>query len=154
MGALRFDIWKKFSSFHQTQFRTLRHSSALSIFCVKLYFQSFMSNLNSCQLHSDLNRIPNLPWTPNPFHNKRTDMRKCIVEPDLFSLKLSYSQEFFNVWLLTRALTHSQINIHWKQGYCIIGSSTFNWTNCIGAALIWDENRPSDFRHLSCVTEA
>lgn len=68
-------LQKKSSPFHQTQFRILRHSSALCIFCVKLYFQSFMSNLNSWQLHSDLDRIPDLPWTPNPFHH--THMHAC-----------------------------------------------------------------------------
>lgn len=91
---------EKFSLFHQTQFRTLRHSSALWIFCVKLYFQSFMSNLNSWQLHSDLDRIPNLPWTPNPFHEKHTAISKHTLELDLLSLKLNYSQEFsmFACW--------------------------------------------------------
>lgn len=58
----------KSSPCHQTQFRIPRNSSALCIFRVKLYFRSFMSNLNSWPLHSDLDRILNLSWTPNPFH--------------------------------------------------------------------------------------
>lgn len=52
---------------HTIQFWMPRPSSALGIVCVKLYFQSFMSNLNSRQLHSDLDRILNLAWTLNPF---------------------------------------------------------------------------------------
>lgn len=58
----------KLSHFHQTQLKTLRHCSALCIFGVKLHFQSFTSNLNSWQLHSDLDRSSNLPGTPDPFH--------------------------------------------------------------------------------------
>lgn len=69
---------EKSGPFHQIQFRTPRHSSVLCIFCVKLYFQSFMSNLNSWQLHSDLDRIPNSPWTPNPFHKTQMHTRAHI----------------------------------------------------------------------------
>ena len=98
---------EKASPFHQTQFRTPRHGSALCIFCVKLYFQSFMSNLNSWQLHSDLDRIPNLLWTPYPFHNTRTHVHThtqththtCehthIQNGFVLTLALSQNQEFW-----------------------------------------------------------
>lgn len=59
-----------FSHFHQTQSKILGRCSALCIFGVKLHFQSFTSNLNSWQLHSDLDRSPNLPWTLDPFRKK------------------------------------------------------------------------------------
>lgn len=63
------------SHFHQTQWKTLRHCSALCIFGVELHFQPFMSNLNSWQLHLDLDRSPNFPRTPDPFHKKYMDVQ-------------------------------------------------------------------------------
>lgn len=33
-------------------------------------FSIFYVNLNPWQLFSDPDRIPNIPWTPNPFHKK------------------------------------------------------------------------------------
>lgn len=101
---------EKASPFHQTQFTTPRHGSALCIFCVKLYFQSLMSNLSSWQLHSDLDRIPNLLWTPHPFHNTRTHMWAHTYSKWIcthFSTKPE--SRILNGCQVTRALTSSQI---------------------------------------------
>lgn len=99
-----------------------------------------MSNLNSWQLHSDLDRILNLPWTLNPFRkthtctcmrpHTRTHVSTHIFELDLHSLWLSQS---------------SQISIHCKQVYCTIGSLSLMWRNHITSALVWGENGPSSF---------
>lgn len=145
----------KSSPCHQTQFRIPRNISALCIFRVKLYFQSFMSNLNSWSLHSDLDRILNLSWPPNPFHkthgrarvstHTHTDVNAHIYEFDCHSLSLSQSLEFWMTdCLLVRAL-RPQVSLLWKQGYCTMGSSPLRWSNHISTALVWDENGPSNF---------
>lgn len=129
---------------HPIQFWTPRPSSALCIVCVKLYFQSFMSNLNSWQLHSDLDRILNLPWTLNPFC--KTHTCTCVSPPPPRPPPTHMSTHIFELDLHSLWLNlSSQVSIHWKQGHCTIGSLLLKWRNHISSALVWGENGPSSF---------